>query len=102
MFEVELIFDLKKDALNEQAKEFWTVKNNVGYEFFKEKASLALLNLGTGQILEFLAYINGSYNRDILVDFKTSYFIIKEKNAVVDEQGNTKVFITIKPTIKVF
>lgn len=101
MTEIELEIDItKKSYLDDTIKEFWTKKNNPGYEFFKEKISALLLSLSKGDYIEFLAYINGSYGRDILVDFQTSYFKILDKHGIVDEQGNSKIMVKIQPVIK--
>ncbi len=99
MLKVDLDFNLVNFPLEEQVRMFWTKKGNAGYEFFKEKAKLVMLSISVGQMFDFEAYINGGYGRDIIVDFKTTTFLIEEKRGIIDPQGEAKVFVRIKPII---
>lgn len=96
---VELEFNLEDFFINENSKEFWTVKGNEGYEFFLGKADVLMLSIGAGQLFDFEAYINGKFGRDILVDFKTSTFLIENTSGLIDKQGEAIINIKIKPII---
>jgi hypothetical protein len=99
MLEVFLEFNLNDFPLEDNVKKFWTVKDNDGFEFFKDKSQLVLLSIGVGQMFDFDAYINGKYGRDILADFKTSTFLIEDKKAIINVKGESKILVKIKPII---
>lgn len=96
---VELEFNLNDFIIDENSKEFWTVKGNEGYEFFLDKADVLMLSIGAGQYFDFEAYINGKFGRDILADFKTSTFLIENTRGLIDKQGEAFISFKIKPII---